>query len=303
MRLIRSRDFADLVLFATLFPVAWVLPERYWERWTRFLGSLHVRFMGQHGKHLQPVLEEDFRLRSCELETEFRDYNYRELMAYLREHSPWRWKPAITVIGRQHIDAGLEKGKGVVLWVCPFLHSDLTTKKGLHDAGYRVSHLSEQGHGGSDTLFGMRYLNPIKTGIEERYCERCVMSPDGAGPAVRKLVERLKSNGVVSITALQKGRRVAERRFLGGLLRLAKGGPNIALTTGATLLPVFTVIAEDGGHEVHIEPPLTATAGCLEDAEEEIASQYVAILEKYVRRYPGVWRGWLGSPNYWRFAP
>ncbi len=302
MRLIRFRDLADLTLFFALFPGAWLLPERHWGRWTRFLGWLHVRFLGQRGKHLQSLLEENFGLSPLDFEIEFRDYNYRELLAYLREYSPSRWKPEIKVIGQGHIDTGLEREKGVLLWVCPLLHSDLVSKKGLHEAGYRVSHLSELGHGGSDTRFGIRYLNPIKTNIEERYCERYVMGMGGKGPAVRKLIARLKENQIVSITALQKGRRIAERPFLGGILRLATGGPKLASITGATLLPVFTVNTNSGGHQVYIEPPLTSESEHPEDAEEEIISQYVQILEKYIRKHPAAWRGWLGSSNYWRFV-
>ncbi|MEM7226194.1 MAG: hypothetical protein AAF495_24665 [Pseudomonadota bacterium] len=145
-------------------------------------------------------------------------------------------------------------------------------------------------------------MNPIKTSIEERYCERIVMGLGGKGQAVRQLIERLEGNQIVSITALQKGRRVAERPFLGGILRLAKGGPSIASVAGATLLPVFTVTTNRGRHQVYIEPPLTSEAERPEDAEEEIVSQYARILEKYIRKHPAAWRGWLGSPNYWRLV-
>lgn len=300
MRLIRSRDLADLALLLALFPSAWLLPERHWRRWTRFLGLVHVRLLGPRGAQLQSLLEENFGLSPLDLEIEFRDYNYRELLAYLREHSPSRWKPEIEVFGQCHIDAGLERGKGVVLWVSPFLHSDLVSKKGLHDAGYRVNHLSELGHGGSDTRFGIRYLNPIKTKIEERYCQRIVMGSGGKGPAMRKLISCLKGNQIVSVTALQKGRRVVERPFLGGVLRLATGGPSIASTNGASLLPVFAVITDNGSHQVYIEPPLTSEAERPEDAEEDLVTQYVEVLERYVRKHPAAWRGWLGSSNYWR---
>jgi lauroyl/myristoyl acyltransferase len=299
MRAIRSRDLVDLTTLFGLLPIAWLLPTRRWPTITRWIGHLHVRLLGSSADHLADVLRRQLDLNPIDLEIGFRQHNYWELLEILREHAPWRWKVNIAVVGQHHLDAALAAGRGAVLWYCPFTHADVVFKKGLYGAGYRVNHLSSLTHGFSDTRFGVSLLNPIKTSVERRYLkERCVMRQTGVGDVIRSLLDRLRANELVSVTALQTGKRIGSRPLFGGTLRLAKGAPNFALTTNAALIPVFVVPAGDG-YEVRVEPPLQASSSALESAEEELISAYVPILERYVREHSDLWRGWLGSPNYW----
>ena len=300
---IRSRDVADALTMLALLPPAWLLPTRHWPAFTRMLGRLHVRLLGARAGHLDRDLLARMGTTPEALEAGFRQHNCWELMEMLREHAPWGWHARIAVVGRQHIDAALAAGRGAVLWYCPFTHADVVFKRGLHEAGYRVNHLSAATHGFSDTRFGMAVLNPVKTSVERRYLkERCVMGDTRVGEVIRGLLERLRGNELVSVTALQTGRRTGVRPLFGGTLQLAKGAPGFALGTGAALIPIF-VVPVPGGYEVRVEPPLRAASDRLEAAEEECISAYVPLLERYVAAYPHLWRGWLGSPSYWRPAP
>jgi lauroyl/myristoyl acyltransferase len=300
---IRARDIVDALTLLGLLPAAWLLPTRHWPGFTRTLGGLHVRLLGARAGHLDRDLLARMGTTPEALEADFRQHNYWELMEMLREHAPWSWRARIAVIGRQHIDDALAAGKGAVLWYCPFTHADVVFKRGLHEAGYRVNHLSAATHGFSDTRFGMAVLNPVKTSVERRYLkERCVMGDTGVGEVIRGLLDRLRRNELVSVTALQTGRRTGVRPLFGGTLQLAKGAPGFALGTGAALIPIF-VVPVPGGYEVRVEPPLRPTSDRIDVAEEECISAYVPLLERYVAAYPGLWRGWLGSPNYWRPAP
>lgn len=300
MRYVKLRDLLELPHIGAHLLLAWFLPERTWKSVTRGLARVHVRITGERGRHLEGIVPPKLNISTRELEIGFHQHNHWALIENLREYAPWGWRPNIDIIGQEHIERGLEKGKGVILWFSPFVHADIVFKKAIHRAGFRLSHLSSFTHGFSDTRFGVAVLNPIKTRIEARYLkERCVMALTGAGPAIRRLIEHLKANEVVSIAALHTGRRYAERPFLGGTLRLAKGGPNIALTTGATLLPVFVVPSEPG-YVVRVEPALVPDHESLEEAEEEIIDAYVPLLERYVSRYPTLWRGWLDPSFLWK---
>ena len=302
-RRIRSRDLFDGLLMLGMLPAAWLLPTRSWPAFTRLLGRIHVRLQGPRSGHLDPALLARLGTTPEALEVGFRQHNYWELMEMLREHAPWGWNARIAVVGRQHIDDALAAGRGAVLWYCPFTHADIIFKRGLHEAGYRVNHLSAATHGFSDTRFGMAVLNPIKTSVERRYLkERCAMGDAGAGEVIRSLLDRLRHNELVSVTALQTGRRTGVRSLFGGTLQLAKGAPGFALGTGAALIPIFVVPAA-GGYEVRVEPALKATSDRVDDAEEECISGYVPLLERYVVAYPYLWRGWLGPPSYWRPEP
>lgn len=282
-----------------LWPVAWLAPTSSWAGLSSLLGRIHLRLIGAKGGGLDAKLLAGMGTTPRELELGFRRHNYLELLEILREHAPWKWHPKIAVAGTEHIEHALAAGRGVVLWYCPFTHADVVFKKGMYQAGYRVNHLSALTHGFSDTRFGVAVLNPIKTSVESRYLkERCVMHPGRVGETIRALLDRLRNKELVSVTALQSGRRIGVRPLFGGSLHLAKGAPNLALSTGAALLPIF-VVPTDDGYEVRIEPPLTAHSDDIERAEEECITAYLPLLERYVSRYPWLWRGWLGQRSYW----
>ena len=215
-------------------------------------------------------------------------------MELLREHAPWGWKVEISMIGREHIDEALAAGRGAVLWYSPFTHADVVFKRGLHEAGYRVNHLSHLTHGFSDTRFGLTVLNPIKTAVESRYLkERCVIGETGVGAGGPRLLSRLRKNELVSVTAVQRGKHTGSRPLLGGTLRLAKGAPNFAASTGAALIPIF-VVPFDGGYRLQVEPPLHATAR--DRGRGGFISAYVPVLERYVMEFrPSGGAGWLSD--------
>ena len=300
MRIIRLRDIVDAVTFLVFLPVSWFLPTRCWPPITRLLGGLHQRIAGGGRERLEIVARDQLGLDLRHLETGFRQHNFWELLEILREHAPWGWKPEIKITGREYLDEALAKGKGAVLWYCPFTHADIVFKKGLCQAGYDLNYLSSFAHGYSTTRFGLAFLNPLKTGIESRYVkERCVIGPGSVGPVIRSLLGRLRANEVVSVTAVESGKRYGERNLLGGRVRLAKGAPNFALTTGAALIPVF-VVPDGDGYEIRFEPPLVATSTDPDVAEEEHISAYAHLLRRYVVAHPHLWRGWLGLASYWK---
>lgn len=245
--------------------------------------------------------EEQVGLGARVLEIRFRQHNYWNLLEILRDYWPGGWKPKTRLIGEEHLKAALAKGKGVILWTCNFTHTSLPFYKALAGAGYPLSILMHGTHGFSDTRFGIRFLNPVRVAVESRYVkENCLIGKDGAGPAIRQLIRNLSDNECVYIATLQSGKHVSERSCLGGHIRLAKGGPSLALSTGATLLPAFAVPVGPSSFEIHVEPPLQSDANDDDQKQEDMVSAYVPILERYVRNWPHLWRGWIGSPTYWR---
>jgi lauroyl/myristoyl acyltransferase len=121
------------------------------------------------------------------------------------------------------------------------------------------------------------------TRIEMRYlADRCIITPDGAGPAIRKMIDRLSRNEVVSITALASGRKTIQRSFMDRTITLATGAPNIADTAGACLLPVF-VLPNPSGFCIRIGQELSR------ENEGACVDQYLMLLEEVVRENPYLW--------------
>lgn len=201
----------------------------------------------------------------------------------------------VELLGAEAIEAALAGGRGVVLWVCDFVYAQDVVKIGLAQHGYRASHLSQPQHGFSDSLLGIRLLNPIRTRFELRFLrERVVHQRSQPGEAVQRLLQRLGENGIVSITATSaEGRKLCEARFLGGRLRLAPGAPKIGCRAGAPVLPVFAVPHPEAPFfRALVEHPLRMDGSSEEAAIAQALEDYIGRLEHHVRRWPHLWAGW-----------
>jgi len=214
-----------------------------------------------------------------------------QILALLRPAR--RWQPVIRRHGFDHVAAALEKRRGAILWVSDFVYSTLVTKMAFHQAGFAVSHLSRPNHGFAMTPFGIRYLNPLWTRIEDRYiAERVKIIDDDAGEALKTLRMRLASNRIVSITVVDTAQRTLDTEFFRGTIRIATGPPHLSRISGAPLLPVFTLRGDDGVYDVTVGPPLDV-GGTAEPDYAGAVRAYVTMLESRVLAHPDQWNGWF----------
>ena len=162
----------------------------------------------------------------------------------------------------------------------------------LHNAGYRAIQLSRPGHGFSiDSSFGIRFLNPIWTSVENRFiAERVLIVGETAADALTTLRVRLAANQIVIITVAPLAHKFAEVPFFHRRLQLPTGPIRLALTTKAMLLPVFSFTQANGGFEVSIEGPLYPKSGA--PTVEDVAAAYAKRLEPFVLEHPDQWAGW-----------
>jgi lauroyl/myristoyl acyltransferase len=210
---------------------------------------------------------------------------------------PWRaWRPRVRLRGEQHVRAALASGRGAILWMAEFACSDLAMKIAFHQAGYDLCQLSRPEHGFAADPLAIRYLNPLWTGVEDRFLSaRVVIENNETAPALSILRDRLAQNGVVVITVGHEARRLVEIPFLGDRIHLPTGPAKLAQQAGAALLPVFPLAAEEDGtvFEVIVEPPLPVPpADNGPGALAGVPAVYAKRLEPYVRAHPDQWRGW-----------
>ena len=185
---------------------------------------------------------------------------YLKRMQILRTYRPDGWKADTRVLGLEHVEQALERGRGAILWAAPLVFHDLVTRMAFHRAGHPFAALSQISHGFTNTRLGARSLNRIHTAAENRFTrERFVMAPpQGAAGATDWIRAELGTNRLVSITVASRGKHTHRAPFFFGSMRIASGAPYIARTTGAALLPVFTLRRPDGSFETTIEPALAA---------------------------------------------
>jgi len=79
-------------------------------------------------------------------------------------------------------------------------------------------------------------------------------------------------------------------RFFGREAYFPRGPLRVAMATEATVLPAFVVRVPDGRYRAIIEQPLEIDRkGDRETMLRRNLERYVAILERYVGRYPEQW--------------
>ncbi|MBI5949472.1 MAG: hypothetical protein HY875_15135 [Chloroflexi bacterium] len=202
-----------------------------------------------------------------------------------------RWRRRVSVRGIEHVRAGLDAGRGVILWVHPCLGSSVSVKQALFEAGLPLAHLTRPAHGFSRFPFGMRVANPFLRRAENRFlAERVVIDAARTVGPLRRLQALLRENRVVSITVTNTASRLAKFPFLGGIIVLPGGPVELAASTGAVLLPVFTV-GSARVPVVEIGAPLPVT-GADDEAVRLCHLASLEWLQERVDRHPLDWIGW-----------
>ena len=298
MRLER-RDVQDVAALAFQAACAWIVPERHWYPLCRRFARWEMRWQKDRVRRscerIRAACEaQPIALDPVAVETERIAGRYYERLIIFGSYRPRGWAPRIELHGRERLDQALAGGRGAILWVSDFAANSVVAKMALLAAGIGITQLSRPTQGFSRTAFGIRFLNPIRIRLEDRYVkDRVVIERDEESrEALRRLQSRLRENGVVAIAVGAWARRKLLVPLLSGRITYATGPAHLARLSGAPLLPVFPVRDEDGTFHVHIGPALAVPITDDQTEYERTLLQYAGQLEPFIRRYPGQWLTW-----------
>jgi lauroyl/myristoyl acyltransferase len=293
---------SDLLIamgLASLLIPAWILPEPFWAPLWRGAARIPLltsrRAVRQTAASIQKALGDVDRRCAEDIAQDLKACVYEMRLQDLRAWRPGGWRPKMRLEGEEHLRQALGGGKGAVLWLAPFVFNSGPTKIVLHERGHKVSHLSSVRHGFSETRFGVRVLNRIRCIPEDRYlAQRIVFDRNAPSTAMRRMMRALKAGEVVSIVAAStEGSEFVKGPIFGGRLPVAVGAPRLAGSTGAPLLPAFTVRDPKLGFRIVIEAPIAVDTN--RPADENCAAATAEFLrrsESWVRQYPEQWRAW-----------
>lgn len=297
--LVTAKDIYEVPRLAVQGMLAWSLPELAWWPLSRLFGEVNAATHPERTRNEAAQVTTVLRgmppaIDPRRVAVENWANRYEERFQYMRAWRPGGWEPAIDVLGGEQVKAALDKGQGIIFWAGNFSFNDLIAKIAWRRLGLAVSHFSRPIHGFSTTRFGVRYLNAVRRGIEDRYLgERLMAEEHETQAALMRLREHLKTNGAISITVGNKGRHTAAANFLGGRIALATGPLAMGRTTGAAVLPVSTLRLAPGKFEVAIGAPIEVPKGADGNPDYTAAVQtYADWVTPFVLRDPGQWRGW-----------
>ncbi len=184
--------------------------------------------------------------------------------------------------GREHLDAALARGKGVLFLGLHLGNGDLGIAA-VSRAGYKLNLISK--------LFKTRWLNDLWFGARAKHGTRFI-PPE---KSTFEILRALKRNEIVIFVLDQfMGPPVGTRtRFFGKETGTALGLALIEDRTGAPVIPSYAYRRPDGRHVVVFEPAMAVSAAPDESLRgENIARRtqaYTDKLETIVRLHPEQW--------------
>jgi KDO2-lipid IV(A) lauroyltransferase len=215
-----------------------------------------------------------------------------EMLYYLAH--PERVDQKVFFEGKEHLDAAMARGKGVIAVTAHFGNFPLMMLACARQ-GYQASsiirpardeELSEYLHKkrtevGLGTVYAIPRQQCVADSLKELRVGKLLFIP---------IDQNFGSGGGVYVD------------FFGQKAATATGPAVFAMRTGASILPMFMLRQEDGTHKVVIEPPVPLEERA--DEKEVIAAtmkNITNLIERYIRRYPHEWawmhRRWKSRPN------
>jgi len=288
-------------LFSYLFVLlAGVMPLRCFYPAAELFGSLASFLIPRHRRRVMGNLDLAFGDEKTQKEklAICRDFNAHLVKSYFEMlYSTSRARQSmmlasVRIIGREHLDQCLQKGKGVIAFGG---HLGSFTILGLkmNKAGYRFHTVVRSS------------VDPLRNKMYEQFRLQQIQPfiyTHRSRQAAPEIIRALRSNEVVFLIADENERSGGV--FVNFFNRLAATTPGPAilhLRTGAPLVPLFFFRSHHNTHTIVIAPPLALSPkGARKEAIEEITRMITQKIEEHVRKYPSQW---MWTHRRWRTRP
>jgi Kdo2-lipid IVA lauroyltransferase/acyltransferase len=196
----------------------------------------------------------------------------------------------ISIEGEQYLRQALDEKKGFIFLAVHFGSWEIANMLGTM-FGYRYAVITREQK-------RFRRLNGLLTSYRQTSGALVVSKGRGA----RDIIESLRQNEVVGLTADQGGKNGIFVDFFGKQASMSDGALRIALKMGVRVLPAFLIRKKGPYHIFKINPPLDLKPGA--DTEEIIRSNLAkmisgaeAVIRQYPEQYSWYYKVWKYSPQ------
>jgi lauroyl/myristoyl acyltransferase len=185
-----------------------------------------------------------------------------------------------TVEGLSHIDRAIGRGRGVILLLAHF-GSFLLPLPVLGFRGYNVNQITGK-------VLSRNAVTDIIWQWRKREADRLPIKFIGVANFLRPVYDALKKGEIVAIAFDgREGKRWIPVRFVERIALFSPGPMNLALKTGAAIIPTFVVRQPNDSHRIIFMDEFEMTRSKDEAETLEInTKRYAALLEDFVIRYP-----------------
>jgi phosphatidylinositol dimannoside acyltransferase len=230
---------------------------------------------GRSAVEIQTIVRESFIIYCCsELEVLLYPSLSREYIDRI-----------FTIDGRENLDVALGLGKGVLLFQAHFGAFQMTMPAIAYN-GYTMNQISA-----SAALWKENNASATQSrmlDIKARYEYTLPVKHISVRSSLRPAYYALEKNEIVGITVDGGGgKRTVPLRFLGRDSFFQTGGVDIALSTGAAIVPAFVVSEPGLRHRLVLCPALRVDTTLDKDENRrKVMQQFASLLEFLVLRNP-----------------
>lgn len=195
-------------------------------------------------------------------------------------------KKNVTIEGREYLEAALSKGKGVLLFQAHFGAFQMTMPA-IGYSGYKMNQVSASASLWNDDASISR-MQKKAYNIKASYEYSLPVKHISVTSSLRPVFSALSENEIVGITADGGGgKKIVSIHFLGRRANFQQGPADLAIRTGAEIVPAF-IITEGGlKHRLVLCPPIKIRATSNRDEQlQGVIQEFGDLLEYHVRRYP-----------------
>ena len=316
-RLFTEKDLSLLLLQGIMTPAILALPRRSWRTLCSVTSALRTarkkrRHFSDLAAKVAAVLENPREHETRALFAAIQRGLHERYMTYLAERM--KRDAAVELIGAEHVQESLARGRGVLLWNTPSLADTIITKRALASAGFRAWQLSVYSHGFSQSRVATKYLNPPQIAVENRHLDgRIWFKGPSAVAATREVMRHLKAGRIVLCTnSLHAGSAFVAAPFAGAYHLVLPTTPlSIAARSNVPLHLVTTVQSRPFEHHVcHVSADLLGTEPAAAHGDTDTQVAHLArgassMLYALLRDHPEQIRLWdrLMQPSDFNRAP
>lgn len=292
------KKFRYRLEYAGLFAGAWLVQRLPW-RWLRSLGKLVgaiVFFFDRKRRevafaNLKAAFGETYDERK---RVEIAKKSYQIFAATMLE---LLWSPRLTPQIMDEI-ADIDV---VDLRSSPKLEGVSAIYCCVHAANFEWTGQIAARHTKKFPVIAQKFKNPLIGKLFDRWRSSLGQEVIPQEQAMLKLFRYLKTGGkfgiLVDLNLKPHEGPVVVRMFERLLTPLTPLPAELALRTGALLVPVECVIRPQGGYTLRFLKPISVTS---ESTVESLTQAYWDVLEAGIRRHPECW---LWSYKHWRYRP
>jgi lauroyl/myristoyl acyltransferase len=307
VKFINIKDFYPLFVITLMKMVNWFPSPKPGELVVKSIAFAAYQFSRNKRRRIEKNLPEVFdeelsENRKREIVKRYFFHFWQENLSLLPSSKGRAARQGVDIRGVEHLQRALEKGKGVILWESSSFGKRVLSKRILHENGFSIQQVFAETHfegflrGGRSATWVQRHIiKRVLEKSEKRFVSEIIYLPSSDSLVfTRILLDRLKQNAILCVPGDgNEGQKRIPMKCLNHIQLFATGMVSLARISGASILPMFCTGEENGRISLIIEPPIYINKRAdRERGLENSVSQYVSLLESYIRKYPEEYKWW-----------